>query len=144
MCVDCENKVSFWSLSLLPLGKVFSVDNDFFQFTPHPKSAAQIFLFSVANGSSTCKCCDMNLIMTHWREHTWQIWPDINYSISMANTTKRPSCQVAGMDAVWKNGGINTTEDVDGFQRPYVCLECVMMTEFMRRAVLSNAAVNWL
>lgn len=45
MCLDCENKASFWSLSLLPLGKVFSVDNDLFQFAPHPKSAAWFTYF---------------------------------------------------------------------------------------------------
>lgn len=42
----------------------------------------------------------MSLIMTHWRENTWQNWTDFNYSVSMANTTKRPSCQVAGIDAI--------------------------------------------
>lgn len=40
--------------------------------------------------------------MTRWRERTCQIWPDINCSISVANTTKKPRCQVAGIDAIWR------------------------------------------
>lgn len=38
-------KHPFEASLLLPLGKVFSVDNDLFQFTPHPKSAARTFFF---------------------------------------------------------------------------------------------------
>lgn len=63
--------------------------------------------------------------------------PGINYSISVADTTKRPSHQVAGMEKTeartWLKSGTVSS----------VRLEWAM-TVFMRHAVLSNVAVNWL
>lgn len=98
-----------------------------------------LFFFLPAEGLSTCKCCDMSLIMTHWRENTWQNWTDFNYSVSMANTTKRPSCQVAGIDAILgkkkEKKKVKHKRGRGPGQLPaHLCLECVM-TGFMRHAV---------